>query len=183
MRTITQQLDHNILKNNRSMDSCVNDENVLLWPCPMNDNTVAKMHAHEQHARDTHWGFATVFAEWRPSAHKSSHRFANTNGTSKWAVHIRSCQTLLYRRDDGGVTANTSSSWWESKKKNVWNSNENIPSNYWAVQAGLSTPLTFAWHHLSPLAAFTSSAYFLHNGRQWICEFYTANFKAIFGGP
>ena len=46
--------------------------------------------------------------------------------------------------------------------------------------------LTFARHRLSPLAAFsfTSSAYFLHNGRQWqwICEFYTANFKGIFGG-
>ena len=58
-------------------------------------------------------------------------------------------------------------------------------SQYWAVQAGLLTPLTFARHHLSPLAAFTSGAYFLHNGSrwQWICEFYTANFKDIFGGP
>ena len=53
---------------------------------------------------------------------------------------------------------------------------------YWAIQAGLLTPLTFARHRLSPLAAFTSGAYFLHNG-QWICEFYTANFKGIFGGP
>ena len=35
-----------------------------------------------------------------------------------------------------------------------------------AVQAGLLTPLTFAQHHLSPLAAFTSDVYFLHNGRQ-----------------
>ena len=54
---------------------------------------------------------------------------------------------------------------------------------YWAVQAGLLTPLTFARHRLSPLAAFTSGAYFLHSGRwwQWICEFYTANFKGIFG--
>ena len=34
---------------------------------------------------------------------------------------------------------------------------------YWAIQAGLLTPLTFARHHLSPLAAFTSGAYFLHN--------------------
>ena len=52
---------------------------------------------------------------------------------------------------------------------------------YWAVQVGLLTPLTFAWHRLSPLAAFTSGAYFLHNGRrwQWICKFYTANFKDI----
>ena len=35
--------------------------------------------------------------------------------------------------------------------------------SYWTVQAGLLTPLTFARHRLSPLAAFTSSAYFLHN--------------------
>ena len=58
-------------------------------------------------------------------------------------------------------------------------------ASYWAIKAGLLTPLTFAWHRLSPLAAFISGAYFLHNGRwwQWICEFYTANFKGIFGGP
>ena len=58
-------------------------------------------------------------------------------------------------------------------------------SQYWVVQAGLLTPLTFAWHHLSPLATFTSGAYFLHNGRwwQWICKFNSANFKDIFGGP
>ena len=30
---------------------------------------------------------------------------------------------------------------------------------------GLLTPLTFARHHLNPLAAFTSGAYFFHNGR------------------
>ena len=55
---------------------------------------------------------------------------------------------------------------------------------YWVIQAGLLTPLTFAQHRLSPLAAFTSGVYFLHNGRrwQWICEFYIANFKGIFGG-
>ena len=37
---------------------------------------------------------------------------------------------------------------------------------YWAIQAGLLTPLTFARHRLSPLAAFTSGACFLHNGRR-----------------
>ena len=37
---------------------------------------------------------------------------------------------------------------------------------YWAVQAGLLTLLTFAWHRISPLAAFTSSAHFLYN-QQW----------------
>ena len=35
-----------------------------------------------------------------------------------------------------------------------------VPSLYWARQAGLLTPLNFARHRLSPLAAFTSSAYF-----------------------
>ena len=38
--------------------------------------------------------------------------------------------------------------------------------SYWAIQAGLLTPFTFALHRLSPLAAFTSGAYFLHNGRR-----------------
>ena len=54
---------------------------------------------------------------------------------------------------------------------------------YWVVQVGLLTPLTFAQHCLSRLAAFTSGAYFLHNGRRWqsICKFYTANL-GIFGG-
>ena len=37
---------------------------------------------------------------------------------------------------------------------------------YWAIQAGLLTPLTFALHCLSPLAAFTSGSYFLHNRRR-----------------
>ena len=34
------------------------------------------------------------------------------------------------------------------------------------IQAGLLTPLTFARHRLSSLAAFTSGEYFLHNGRR-----------------
>ena len=56
---------------------------------------------------------------------------------------------------------------------------------YWAIHARLLTPLTSARHRLSPLAAFTSGAYFLDNGRrwQWICEFFTANFKGFLGGP
>ena len=37
---------------------------------------------------------------------------------------------------------------------------------YWAIQAGLLTPLTFARHRLSPLVAFISGVYFLHNGRR-----------------
>ena len=43
---------------------------------------------------------------------------------------------------------------------------DDFVSPYWAIQAGLLTPLTFARHRLSPLAAFTSGAYFLHNGRR-----------------
>ena len=56
-----------------------------------------------------------------------------------------------------------------------------VLQGYWAVQVGLLTPMTFAHHHLSPLAAFTSSVYFFHNWRrwQWICKFYTANFKTF----
>ena len=38
--------------------------------------------------------------------------------------------------------------------------------SYWTIQARLLTPLTFAQHRLSPLAVFTSGAYFLHNGRR-----------------
>ena len=46
---------------------------------------------------------------------------------------------------------------------------------------GLLTPLTFAWHCLSTLVAFTSGAYFFHDGRwwQWIYEFYTAILKTF----
>ena len=39
-------------------------------------------------------------------------------------------------------------------------------SGYWAILAWLLTPLTFARHRLSPLAAVTSVAYFPHNGRR-----------------
>ena len=38
---------------------------------------------------------------------------------------------------------------------------------YWVVQMGLLTPWTFNWHCLSPLAVFTSGAYFLHDGGWW----------------
>ena len=74
----------------------------------------------------------------------------------------------------------------EKRKKTTTasNNNEALVPLYWAIQAGLLTPLTFARHRLSPLAAFTSGAYYLHNGRRWlwICEFYTANVKGIFWG-
>ena len=55
----------------------------------------------------------------------------------------------------------------EKRKKTTTasNNNEALVPLYWAIQAGLLTPLTFARHRLSPLAAFTSGAYFLHNGR------------------
>ena len=43
---------------------------------------------------------------------------------------------------------------------------QQVAYRYWVVQVGLLTTLTFARHCLSPLAAFTSGAYFLHNGRR-----------------
>ena len=36
----------------------------------------------------------------------------------------------------------------------------------WAIQVELLTLLTFTQHRLSPLAVFTSGAYFLHNRTQ-----------------
>ena len=38
-------------------------------------------------------------------------------------------------------------------------------SAYWAVQVGLLTSFTFARYRLSPMAAFTSGAYFLYSGK------------------
>ena len=50
-----------------------------------------------------------------------------------------------------------------------------------AGQAELLTPLIFAWHRLSPLAAFASGEYFLHNGEgDWIRKVYSAKFNGIF---
>ena len=62
-----------------------------------------------------------------------------------------------------------------------------VPRGLLGGSGGVVKSLDFCPESLksSPLAAFTSGAYFLHNGRrwQWICEFYTANFKDIFLGP
>ena len=45
----------------------------------------------------------------------------------------------------------------------VWSTHTHTHSTlaFWAIQAGLLTPLTFVRHRLSPLAAFSSGAYFL----------------------
>ena len=53
---------------------------------------------------------------------------------------------------------------------------------YWAIQAGLLTPLTFAWHRLSPLAAFTSGVYFLRmeGGDSEFANFTLPTVKAFF---
>ena len=54
-------------------------------------------------------------------------------------------------------------------RPSVTNANATYPIgifDYWAIQTGLLTPLTLARHRLSPLAAFTSGAYFLHTGRR-----------------
>ena len=44
--------------------------------------------------------------------------------------------------------------------------NTSMSKPYWAVQAGLLTPLTFARPRLNLLATFASGAYFFHNGRR-----------------
>ena len=65
---------------------------------------------------------------------------------------------------DGSVTRDQSG-WGFTVKQGETTIHEDSAA-YWAVQAGLLTPLTFARHRLSPLAAFVSGAYFLHNGRR-----------------
>ena len=65
---------------------------------------------------------------------------------------------------DGSVTRDQSG-WGFTVKQGETTIHEDSAA-YWAVQAGLLTPLTFARHRLSPLAAFTSGAYFLHNRRR-----------------
>jgi len=79
------------------------------------------------------------------------------------------CLSLLFRRMCGTQSQR------QSPK-------DQLLETYWAVQAGLLSLMTFTRHRLSPLAAFTSGAYFLQNGRrwQWICEVYTAYFKGFF---
>ena len=46
-----------------------------------------------------------------------------------------------------------------SHPRSHWGSAESTPTDCWAAQAGLLTPLTLARHRLSPLTAFTSGAY------------------------
>ena len=52
---------------------------------------------------------------------------------------------------------------------------------YWAIQAGLLTPLTFAWHRLSPLAAFTFSVHFftMEGGDSKFANFTLPTLKAF----
>ena len=110
------------------------------------------------------------------------HLIINVKPAVLWCTSIMITGTLTRRYYGASI-----STWWPVLtcvriKGSVLSSR---PSSYWVIQAGLLTPLTFAQHCLSPFAVFTSGAYFLHNGRQWqwICKFYTANFKEIFGGP
>ena len=53
---------------------------------------------------------------------------------------------------------------------------------YWAIQAGLLTPLTFARHRLSPLAAFTSVRTFftMEGGDSEFSNFTLPTLKAFF---
>ena len=133
--------------------------------------------------------------------------YKNTDTTSRYSVSIITCRSCIYaywkHQHDIKISIDTTSRqckwlatltlttdsillWWMKIRRRLvrlwYHSSWHY---YWVIQAGLLTPLTFARHWLSPLAAFTSGAYFLHNGRrwQWIWEFYTANFKGIFFRP
>ena len=57
-----------------------------------------------------------------------------------------------------------------------------MSSCYWVVQAGVLTPLTFALHHLSPLAAFTSGVYFftVEGGDSEFANFTLPTLKTFF---
>ena len=58
---------------------------------------------------------------------------------------------------------------------------EKTKQSYWAIQVGLLTPLTFAWHRLSPFAAFTSSACFftMEGGDSEFANFTLPTLKAF----
>ena len=77
-----------------------------------------------------------------------------------YATHHDAC--VVYT--DGSVTTDQSG-WGFTVKQGATTIHEDSAA-YWAVQAGLLTPLTLARHRLNPLAAFTSGAYFLHSGRR-----------------
>ena len=68
-------------------------------------------------------------------------------------------ETRTDRNDDDDVELNVFGCWVDILGTNAL-------SLCWAIQPGLLTPLTFARHRLSPLAAFISGAYFLYNGRR-----------------
>ena len=70
------------------------------------------------------------------------------------------------------VPAQTS---WRRQLSVAYGKERRVFSVYWVIQAGLLTPLTFARRRLSPLAAFTSGAYFLHNA-----NFILPTLKAFF---
>ena len=59
-----------------------------------------------------------------------------------------------------------------------------LSHRYWAVKAGLLTPLTFARHSLSPLAAFTSVRTFftMEGGDSEFVNFTMPTLKAFFWG-
>ena len=96
---------------------------------------------------------------------------------SQASQHFRSsekqaaCEGCFARQSICSVTGGKKKDQTKTKQKTEFKNGmavrwEESGVSYWTVQAGLLTPLTFARHRLSPLAAFTSGAYFLHNGRR-----------------
>ena len=108
-------------------------------------------------------GVQAMFTTMRSDHCPSSKHYCGTLGKN-WHLTEQGCSgkwvPAVVKTAQGNTKCNVSVTSWFA----LW-------LNYWAVQAGLLTPLTFARHRLSPSVAFTSSAYFLHNGRrwQWIC--------------
>ena len=77
-------------------------------------------------------------------------------------VRIQVWHTIVKLKENGGQVPNS-----ETESERTGEANDEVHNCliYWAIQGGLLTPLTFARHRLSPLAAFTCG-YFLHNGRR-----------------
>ena len=81
-----------------------------------------------------------------------------TESEIKLLIQENSKQQDLIVYTDGSVTKDQSG-WGLTVKPGATTIHEDSAA-YCAIQAGLLTPLTFARHRLSPLAAFTLSAYF-----------------------
>ena len=83
------------------------------------------------------------------------------------SMHVSSVRLYHFRQETVPIRAIRTASQWLLKFGALYKLTITITILvYCAVQAGLLTPLAFARHRLSPLAAFASGAYFLHSARR-----------------